>query len=64
MGDLGTACSACTSSVDFAGYFNGDIYTTAGFYAPSDSTLKENVSDITNSLDIINSLNPKAYTFK
>ncbi len=69
VGDLGPMCAACTSGtaggfLDFAGYFNGDLFTTAGFYTPSDSTLKENIQDITNPMDIINSLNPKSYTFK
>ncbi|MEO8086878.1 MAG: tail fiber domain-containing protein [Bacteroidota bacterium] len=69
VGDLGVTCPTCTTGAaggfgDFAGYFNGDLFTTAGFYVPSDSTLKENIQDITDPMDILNALNPKSYTFK
>ena len=69
VGDLGTGCVGCTSGAftgagDFAGYFNGDIFTTAGFYTPSDSTLKDNLHEITNPMDVINKLHPQSYTFR
>jgi len=69
VGDLGVTCPTCITGTavgfgDFAGYFNGDLFTTAGFYAPSDSTLKENIQDLTNPMDVLNQLNPKSYTFK
>jgi len=74
IGDLGLPCPACltpggcgaclpTVSPDYAGYFNGDVYSTT-FYALSDSLLKENIQNITNPMNILNQLNPKSYTFK
>lgn len=67
VGDIGIACPIppCGATVpDAAGYFNGDIQSTTAIYVLSDSTLKENIQDIINPMDVINSLNPKSYTFK
>jgi hypothetical protein len=49
---------------DIAGYFNGDMVYTTSFYSLSDESVKENIDDIQNPMDIINQLNPKSYTFK
>ena len=71
VGDLGIACGGLGCPTGnalgfghFAGYFNGDVYTTAGSYLLSDSTLKENIQDLTDPMNIISQLNPKSYTFK
>jgi hypothetical protein len=48
----------------YAGYFNGDIATTAGFYQFSDAKLKENVIKEKNSLERIVKLRPVSYSFK
>ncbi len=71
VGDLGiVGCPACPPTGnafgfgDYAGYFNGDFITTSLSYLVSDSTLKENIQDIINPMDVINALNPKSYTFK
>jgi hypothetical protein len=48
----------------YAGYFNGDIATTAGFYQFSDAKLKENVIKEKNSLERIAKLRPVSYSFK
>jgi hypothetical protein len=47
-----------------AGYFNGDVFTTAAYY-PSDSALKNNIVPLPQGTgtQIINQLNPKTYTF-
>ncbi|MBK5286407.1 MAG: tail fiber domain-containing protein, partial [Bacteroidia bacterium] len=49
--------------VSFAGYFNGDIGTTAGFWAPSDASLKQNIQNLQNPIEIISQLQPKSYEF-
>ena len=46
-----------------AGYFNGDIVTTTGIFVGSDASLKQNIQDLVNPMDIINQLQPKSYTF-
>jgi hypothetical protein len=48
----------------YAGYFNGDIATTAGFYQFSDAKLKENVIKEKNSIERIVKLRPVSYSFK
>jgi hypothetical protein len=63
VGDLGPHI-AFPSAPDYAGYFNGDVLSTTGVYATSDSTLKDNIQNINNPISIIKSLKPKSYTFK
>jgi hypothetical protein len=48
----------------YAGYFNGDIATTAGFYEPSDIKLKENIVNEKSALEQIVLLRPVTYTYK
>jgi hypothetical protein len=55
-------CPGGGPCVAAAGYFNGNVYTTAG-YVLSDASIKQNVQPLQNALDIINELNPKTYTF-
>lgn len=71
VGDLGVAplppcpafpCPPITAP-DAAGYFNGDLVSTTAVYTVSDASLKENIHDIIDPMDIINKLNPKSYTF-
>jgi hypothetical protein len=47
----------------WAGYFDGDVYTT-GTYMPSDAKLKENIAAEINILDRINLLHPVSYQYK
>jgi hypothetical protein len=47
----------------YAGYFNGNVYTT-GSYLPSDLKLKKNVEDLSSAMDIINKLHPKQYQYR
>ncbi len=55
----------CTSSTgaNWAGYFNGDVYTT-GVYSSSDEGIKEDIQEIPNASEILNSLNPKSFYFQ
>ena len=48
----------------YAGYFQGNVSVFGTFYNGSDDRLKENVSSIRSSLDVINNLQPKQYNFK
>lgn len=47
----------------YGGYFNGNVFTT-GSYSGSDRKLKQNITDLTSAMDIINKLQPKAYEFR
>jgi hypothetical protein len=51
------------SEHNYAGYFNGDVYTT-GVFETSDERLKENVTVLTDAIDKINQLKPSVYEFK
>jgi hypothetical protein len=48
----------------YAGYFEGDVYSSTGVYAGSDQKLKQNIRDFTSATDIINQLQPKLYQFR
>ena len=48
----------------YAGYFEGDVYSSTGVYAGSDQKLKQNIRDFTSAMDIINQLQPKLYQFR
>lgn len=48
---------------DYAGYFNGSVFTT-GLYQSSDANLKKNIRDLPNALQIIQQLKPKIYEYK
>ena len=47
-------------------YSNGDIYTTSGtdIQSLSDERLKDNIANYTDGLEVINSLQPRTYTWK
>lgn len=47
----------------YAGYFDGDVVTTSASFYPSDQRIKKDITKITNSLDLINKLNPVTYNF-
>ncbi len=47
---------------NYAGYFNGDVFSVSGFYA-SDERIKKNIRPMDHALDIISQLNPKTYEF-
>jgi hypothetical protein len=51
------------ASNSYAGYFNGDVYTT-GSYLPSDPQLKENIADYSNALADLSKLPVKHYTYR
>jgi len=54
---------ATTNSNRYAGYFNGNVFTT-GLYLPSDEKLKTNVKDEVSVLDKLTQLDAVTYTFK
>ena len=47
----------------WAGYFEGDVWHSGSWPAPSDINLKQNISDYTGSLEVLNSLQVKSYDF-
>ncbi|AXG69676.1 chaperone of endosialidase [Kordia sp. SMS9] len=55
--------SSATTSNRYAGYFNGNVFTT-GMYLPSDEKLKTNVKDEVSVLDKLTQLDAVTYTFK
>lgn len=50
-------------TADFAGYFNGNTFST-GTYKGSDKKLKKNITEFSNALDIISRLKPKKYEYR
>jgi len=56
FGDIG-------NSDYYAGYFNGDIYAT-GSYLPSGQNLKQDITDVSDAMNIINQLHPKHYQYR
>jgi hypothetical protein len=61
--------SATNAAGQYAGYFSGDVYTTGGtnsgtgYLVASDAQFKNNVQAITNPINIIKNLEPKAYFY-
>jgi hypothetical protein len=47
----------------YAGYFGGNVYST-GSYQGSDRTLKQDITDVTSAIDILNKLQPKSYNYR
>lgn len=52
-----------SSMNSYAGYFNGNVYCN-GSYVGSDQSLKQNIRDFNQAMDIINKLKPKQYEFR
>ncbi len=59
VGGNGTA----GSGPNYAGYFDGDVFTTSASYYTSDGRIKKDITKISNSLDLIGKLNPVTYNF-
>ncbi len=51
-------------SVDYAGWFEGDINVTGTVFQGSDRKLKQNIADFTSAMHIINQLQPKLYEYR
>jgi hypothetical protein len=47
----------------YSAYFNGDTYST-GTYVGSDKTLKQDIHDFSDAMNIINRLQPKQYQYR
>lgn len=47
----------------WAGYFNGRVYASGGFWWGSDRRIKRDIRPIANALDTINRLRPRTYFF-
>ncbi len=62
-GNYGVWGTTRDNSLYYAGYFEGDVYTTGTYYG-SDQKLKRNIQDFSRAMDIINQLHPKQYDFR
>lgn len=62
-GSGATGVYGYTSSAGYAGYFIGSVYTT-GNYQGSDSKLKQNITDFSGAMNIIDRLRPKIYEYR
>jgi hypothetical protein len=62
--NFGVLAEAPGTGINWAVYANGKVGTTAGYYVISDIVVKNTPQEIPNSVDIINGLNPKVYTYK
>lgn len=60
---FGVIGAASGGSLNYAGYFSGDVYTT-GTYISSDRKLKKDIKPLINALFVIEQLRPSAYTYK
>jgi|GEM_PF-3404082 len=49
---------------DYAAYFNGDAYTSGGWWGPSDRRIKKNIEPIGNALSILEKISPKQYEYR
>jgi hypothetical protein len=59
-----SAFAASTTGTAYAVYSNGDIGLTGSIINLSDKKLKENISDVSNALDIIKKIEAKQYEYK
>jgi hypothetical protein len=67
--DLGVFAYGATYGIQaqgniYAGYFNGDVYSTGSFIPFSDRALKQNIRPLNHGLNAIMALSPKAYEMK
>jgi len=61
--NYGIYAAAYGAASNYAGYFNGDVYTS-GVYTSSDRKLKQNIKPLTNALDKLLLLKPSTYAFR
>lgn len=67
--NYGVYARAVNGAINYAGYFDGEVYvvgsvtTMAGNVLASDQMFKNNINDLTNSLYLINQLQPRTYEF-
>jgi hypothetical protein len=59
----GIAIYGQTESGPYAGFFAGNVYSTAS-YMGSDKKLKQHIQSFSNAMDILNKLQPKQYEFR
>lgn len=63
MGSIQVSQAPSIRAYGWAGYFAGDVFTSGGFYSPSDSKFKKNISPMQNGILTIMELNPVTYDF-
>lgn len=63
ISDRGYGLYATTLDGPYAGYFNGDIFSSGAYYG-SDKNIKKNIREVSNAMSILKQLEPKNYEFK
>jgi len=61
-GIYATAFNGANPTDTYAGYFNGPVFSTGGYW-PSDINMKTNITDYDSSLYVINLLEPKTFEY-
>lgn len=62
--NYGVHATAPTGTYDYAGYFDGKVYASAGYYQGSDEKLKKDVIPINGVIEKVMKLKPVNYYFK
>lgn len=62
-GRINSICNNQTYTNQYAGYFDGNLYST-GLFVPSDQRLKKDIKPLSNATEIISKLNSYNYSFK
>jgi hypothetical protein len=60
----GSSSGVYGASSNYAGYFAGKVNATGGYSQISDSKFKQNITELSSAMDIINKLQPKAYEYR
>lgn len=63
FGSIQTPQAVTNRVYGWAGCFIGDVYTTTGYYAPSDSRLKKDIQAYSGAISVIQRLNVVSYNF-
>ncbi|MCC5924223.1 MAG: tail fiber domain-containing protein [Crocinitomicaceae bacterium] len=61
--NYGVYGSASGGALNYAGFFDGDVFRTGTDNFTSDATLKNNIQSIGNAMQIVNQLNPITFEF-
>jgi hypothetical protein len=61
-GVYGEASSSCAGAINYAGYFNGSVFSTAG-YLSSDAKFKRSVKPLNDAMSQIMQLRPSSYQY-
>lgn len=63
MGSIQTPQTPTLRAYGWAGYFSGDVFTTGGFYAPSDMRFKKDIMPFDDALSMLSKIKVVSYEF-